>query len=125
MKIYTFFIIAFTLFITNTNAMDLNKNPFNEDTLTLKGRVVKADMETQKGTKSEGVQDYYFSTGSNSYFIKTAVGKFSKQDLDKIGDKEIIIKCTKKFGTVDIGPDDPSYAATRVGEYIVILEIIK
>ena len=116
--------ISLLFLITQSNAMSLNN--FNEDTLSLKGKIVKADMKTQKGTKSEGVQDYYFSSGGNSYFIKTASGEFSKQDLDKIGIKKTItVKCIKRNGTWDIGPDDPSYAATRTGEYILILEVLK
>lgn len=113
------------LLIINIHAMK-NNDHINSDTLTLKGKIVKESMENKKGQKLEGVQDYYFASGNKSYFIKTVVGNFSKQDLDKIGfTKEITIQCILKTGTWDIGPDDPSYAATRTGEYIIILEILK
>lgn len=124
MKTIPFILLLTLLFGAKSFAM--NQNP-EADTLTLKGRVVKADMTNQKGAKLEGVQDYYFSTsdGTGSYFIKTAVGDYSKDDLDKFGNTELTIRCVKKFGNIDIGPEDPSYAATRIGEYIVILEIIE
>lgn len=120
-------IFLLLIFLTAANLFAMKPNGYsNEDTLTLKGKIVKADMKTQKGTKSEGVQDYYFSSGGHSYFIKTAVGEFTKQDLDKIGIKKTIrVKCIKKNGTWDIGSDDPSFAATRTGEYILILELLK
>ncbi len=117
-----FILIAFAA--TNLYAMKTNDH-INGDTLVLKGRIAKSDMESKKGEKLEGVIDYYFSSGGNSYFIKTASGKFSKTDLDAFGDKEITIKCVKKFGNVDIDSNDPAYAQTRVGEYILILEVLQ
>lgn len=125
MKYYIILIIAFSIYIPKINAMDLIKQPFNEDTLTLKGKIKKADMESQKGTKLKDVQDYYFLNNGKSYFIKTASGIYSKQDLDKLGKKEITIKAIIKNGPMDIDSDDPAYAATRIGEYIIIIEILK
>lgn len=105
-----------------------NIKPFhtNADTLILKGRIVKSDMTNEKGEKVSGQFDYYFSSGSNSYFIKTASGNFKKEDLEKYLLQEINIKVIKKFGNLDTGPNqDPSWQGNRVGEHIVILEFIK
>src|SRR5687767_8772073 len=117
-------LIILGLSVIKINAMNTNDH-INGDTLTLKGRIVKESMENKKGQKMEDVQDYYFSTSSGSFFIKTVGSKFSKDDLEALVLKEITVKCIKKFGNIDIGPEDPSYAATRVGEYILILEIIQ
>lgn len=124
MNLKNLLILIISLSAINLFAMKSNDH-INGDTLVLKGRIVKEDMENKKGQKLEGVQDLYFSTGTNSYFIKLAGGNFLRTDLEKYGNKEITIKAIKKFGNVDIDSDDPSYAQTRVGEYIVILEIIE
>lgn len=98
----------------------------NADTLILKGRIVKSDMTNEKGEKISGQFDYYFSTGSNSYFIKTASGNFKKEDLEKFILQEITIRVIKKFGNLDTGPNqDPSWQGNRVGEHIVIIEFMK
>ena len=113
--------------LTKTLKIKIMSNPndhINGDTLTLKGRIVKEAMENKKGQKLEGVQDLYFSTSSGSFFIKLGGGNYLRSDLEKLELKEITIKCVKKFGNIDIDSEDPSYAQTRVGEYILILEII-
>lgn len=117
-----FILIGFAA--TNLYAMKTN-DQINGDTLILKGRIAKTTMESKKGEKLEGVQDYYFSSGTNSYFIKVASGKFSKTDLNAFGTNEITIKAIKKLENIDIDSNDPSYVQKRVGEYIVILEILK
>ncbi len=108
--------------LTKINAMNPTDH-INGDTLTLKGRIVKEDMENKKGQKLEGVQDLYFSTSSGSFYIKPNEN-FKRSDLEKLELKEITVKCVKKFGNIDIDSNDPSYAQTRVGEYITILEIV-
>jgi hypothetical protein len=124
MKLKNLFALIISLSTINLFAMNPNDH-INGDTLILKGRIVKENMENKKGQKLEGVEDLYFSTGTNSYFIKLTSGKFSPTDLEKYGTKEITIRAIKKFGNIDIESEDPSYAQTRVGEYIVILEIIE
>jgi len=103
------------------NAMD--NTHINGDTLTLKGKIIRENMENKKGQKLEGVQDFYFSSSSDSYFVKIAGSKYSRKELEAFENKEVTIKCIKKFGNIDIDSNDPSYAQTRVGEYILILEI--
>lgn len=122
LKCLIILIVGFSAF--QLSAMKLSDHT-NGDTLILKGRIVKEDMKNKKGQKLEGVQDLYFTSGNNSYFIKIAGGKFLRSNLENFGDKEITIKAIKKFGNVDIDSDDPSYAQTRVGEYIIILEIME
>ena len=61
-------ILLFSLSALNLFAMKSNDH-INGDTLVLKGRIVQEDMENKKGQKMEGVQDLYFSSGTNSYFI--------------------------------------------------------
>ena len=104
--------------------MSKTTNHINGDTLSLTGRIVKEAMENKKGQKLEGMQDLYFSTSTASYFIKPNA-QFLRKDLEALEMKEITIKCLKKFGNIDIDADDPSYAQTRVGEYITIIEIVK
>jgi hypothetical protein len=105
--------------------MDRFDHP-SADTLVLKGRIVKSDMTDENGVKVAGQSDYYFSSGSNSYFIKTASGNFKKEDLEKYVLQEINIKVIKKFGSLDTGPNqEPSWKGNRVGEYIIIIEFIK
>lgn len=107
----------------NLNAMK-NNDHIDADTLKLKGRIVKESMENKKGQKLEGVQDLYFSTSIGSFYLKPNE-KFKRKDLEALEMKEITIRCIKKFGNIDIDSEDPSYAQTRVGEYITILEIIQ
>jgi hypothetical protein len=117
-----FLFIILSLSIGKINAM--KNDHINGDTLTLKGRIVKETMENKRGQKLEGVQDLYFSTTSGSFYVKPNA-KFLYKDLEALELKEITIKCVKKFGNIDIDSEDPSYAQTRVGEYISIIEIIK
>lgn len=119
-------IIFIFIFLAATNLYAMKSTDhLNGDTLTLKGKIVKEDMINKKGHKQEGMQDLYFSTSTDSYIIKLIGGKFLKKDLEAYGDKELTIKAIKKFGNIDVDSDDPSYAQTRVGEYILILEILK
>lgn len=124
MKLNRIVLILICFAATNLYAMKTNDH-INGDTLILKGRVVKEDMENKKGQKMEGVQDLYFSTTTGSYFIKLIGGNILRTDLEALGQKEITIKCVKKFGNIDIDSNDPSYAQTRVGEYIQIIEILQ
>lgn len=111
------------LSITKINAMNPNHH-INGDTLTLKGKIVLESMENKKGQKLEGLRDFYFSSTTDSYFVKIAGSKYSRKELEAFENKEVTIRCIKKSGNIDIDSEDPSYAQTRVGEYILILEII-
>jgi hypothetical protein len=118
-------IFLFTILSLSIGKINAMKNDhINGDTLILTGRIVKESMENKKGQKLEGVQDLYFSTTSGSFYVKPNQ-KYTRKDLEALELKEITIKCIKKFGNIDIDSEDPSYAQTRVGEYISILEIIK
>lgn len=105
------------------------KNSFStfsgNDTLILKGTIIKESMENKKGQKLEGVFDLLFKTTDVTYFIKIAGGKYLRKDLEAIIGKEITIRAIKKFGNLDIDNDDPSYAQTRMGDYIQIIDILK
>jgi len=117
----TFATAILILFICNAYSMNVNPG----DTLTLKGKIVKENMQTKKGTRLEGVQDYYFVTANRSYFIKTAVGEYSNTELEKYVGKLVTVNCMSYYGTWDIASDDPSYAATRMGDYILIISIVE
>jgi hypothetical protein len=127
MKIHKTLLTLICISITNLYAMNTDQlNHIDGDTLILKGKITTSNMEDKRGTKMEGVVDYYFSDGKDSYFIKRVEGgKFNFADLNKLAGKEMTIRAIKKFGNWDIDSEDPSYAQTRMGEYILILEIIE
>lgn len=125
MKIFvSIFILSFIL---NQQVMakrpDLNAS--GNDTLLLKGTIIKESMENKRGQKLEGVYDLLFKTVDATHFIKIIGGKFLRKDLEALIGKEITVKVVKKFGNLDIDNDDPSYAQTRMGDYIQIIEIIQ
>lgn len=126
MQIHTTLLTLICISITQLHAMLPNTQILNGDTLVLKGKITQSNMENKKGTKMEDVVDYYFAANNHAYFIKTVEGgKFTHQEFDKRVGKEITIRAIKKYGNLDIDSEDPSYAQTRMGEYILILEILQ
>lgn len=126
MKIFTTTILLL-MFVINQQVMAKNYilNPSGNDTLVLKGTIIKESMENKRGQKLEGVYDLLFKTADATHFIKITGGKYLRKDLEDLIGKEITIKVIKKFGNLDIDSDDPSYAQTRMGDYIQIIDIIK
>lgn len=120
-------LILYTSIVLTQQAMAKNNLPSNgdQDTLILKGTIIKESMENKKGQKLEGVYDLLFKTVDATHFIKISGGKYLRKDLEAFIGKEITIKALKKFGNLDIDNDDPSYAQTRMGDYILILDIIQ
>ena len=91
------------------------------DGKTMSGKVIKQDFLNKAGRKIDGVYDLFYKSGEKKYFIKTNECKVSQREILDVVNKPIKIKYKIKEGLWDA--DDPN-VQSRIGEYIVILEII-
>jgi len=98
-------------------------NEFKEDTLILKGRLVEVPF-VNKGGRKFNFSELFFKTAEEQYFIKLRDGKVLRKDLEKYLDKNIQLKVILREGTWDTSAGDPP-AQSRIGKYLVVLEIIK
>ncbi|MFL5730268.1 MAG: hypothetical protein ACJ75J_12350 [Cytophagaceae bacterium] len=95
----------------------------SEDTL-LKGQIVKKAFINKANREIKGVSDLFFETGKKNYFIKLSGGNVSRKDLEKFLNKQVQLKVMLLNGTWDTSPEHPE-VQSRIGEYIIVLEIIK
>lgn len=90
------------------------------DTIVMTGKIVKEQFVHNKPVK--GVYDYFFQTGDKKYFVKTYKSKYSKVDLDKwVGQLVKVMGVVINYGSWD----DNGEGQSRVGEYLLLVEVKK
>jgi hypothetical protein len=100
----------------------LDKEMSKDSTKIYEGKIVKVQFRDKGGRIREGMYSLYFETDSVRLFIKFQEGKVRRKEIEKYTDRKIIVKGYKTFGLWDT--DDPN-VQSRVGDYIVIHEILK
>ena len=86
------------------------------------GKIVKVQFIDKGGRVHEDIYSYYFETENEKLFIKIQEGKVHRDNITKYYNKLIKINGYKSFGLWDT--DDPN-VQSRVGDYIVIYDIIE
>lgn len=87
----------------------------------LEGTVIEVPFVNKAGRTIIGAESLFFKTTVERYFIKFSAGKVLRVDLEKSIGQTIKVKSYTTFGLWDT--DDPN-VQSRVGDYIVILEIL-
>lgn len=78
-----------------------------------------------KGGKITEYKELYLRCSIQDYFIKICEGKVTLKELEKYIDKGITVEMEIKDGMWDHCNEDPAYAQSRMGTYVVIHKIIE
>ena len=123
MKITTIlFLVALSFFSNEILAQTSEKDNSvtKQDTLSAIGVITKQPMATKKG-ESPYLEDYYFKTENQSYFINYRVSDISTDSLDKHLNHKVKITFLLKHGNWDA--KDNEAKQSRGGDYISILTL--
>lgn len=80
---------------------------------------------TNKGGKVAAYQELYLRCSIQDYFIKFCEGKVTAKELRPYINSGIEVEMEIKQGMWDHCSDNPAYAQSRTGTYVVINKIIK
>ena len=69
--------------------------------------------------------ELYLRCSSQDYFIKFCESEVSPQQLKPYIDQSITVDMEIRFGMWDHCSDDPAYAQSRTGPYVVIKSIVQ
>ena len=89
----------------------------------MKGKIISENFVNKVGKEISTIQDLYFETGGESYFIKFMDSKITYEEAAKYLNQTIEIEGEIREGMWDISDADPGYAQSRTGYYIVIIKI--
>lgn len=78
-----------------------------------------------KGGKMGDFTELYLQCSVQDYFIKICAGEVTTDELRKYLNQGITVDMEIKEGLWDICNDDPAYAQSRMGTYVVIHKIIE
>lgn len=125
-------IILFNVNTFSQNSDNLKGKNFNsmpekqrEEAILLKGKIVIKNFINKANRKFDYKEYYFEKEEANNkviYFIKSFENKITKVDLDNIVNQSISVKAILKNELWDT--NDPS-VQSRVGDYIILVEIIK
>lgn len=88
-----------------------------------KATIVKEQF-INKGGKATNQVVYYHKDGKEQYFIKFCESNLTRKSVDKFIDEKFHVAYKLTEGLWDICEDDPAYAQSRTGKYVVIRKII-
>ncbi len=115
-------ILGFLLLIFSFRITAQTKTTVAQDTLIATGKLIKKPMITKGGKPSSYINDFFFETGKDNYFIKVREGKVMTDTLDKyVGNTITFSYILIKRGEWD--SDGKEIVQSRVGEYIRVLGI--
>lgn len=78
-----------------------------------------------KGGKISEYKELYLQCSIQDYFIKLCESKVTLKDLKPYINTGIKVKMEIKEGMWDHCNEDPAYAQSRIGNYVIIKEIVK
>lgn len=88
-------------------------------------QLVEKTFFNKVGVENPEMKELYLRCSIQDYYIKLCESKVSKSDLLKYLNKGISVKMEIREGNWDICPNDYPNAQSRIGNYVVITEIIK
>lgn len=68
--------------------------------------------------------EYYLQVGKETYFIKFCESNCNRKTIQQYMDKKIHVSYKLTEGSWDICKDDPEYAQSRIGKYVVIRKLV-
>ncbi len=108
------------------NTQTTNNIPVNEKKASEYTSCQLVEKEfVNKGGKITEYKELYLRCSIQDYFIKICEGKITLKELEKYIDKGITVEMEIKDGMWDHCSDDPAYAQSRMGTYVVIHKIIE
>lgn len=73
--------------------------------------------------KSSKFEEYYLKVGNKEYFIKFCESNASRKTIKNFMGKKIHVSYKLTEGNWDICKDDPEYAQSRIGKYVVVRKL--
>jgi len=86
----------------------------------MKGKIISKTFINKGGKEISTIHDLYFETDKETYFIKFMASNISYEEALDLLDQPIEIEGELKDGLWDIPDEDPAYAQSRGGIYLVI-----
>lgn len=125
MKHLSVFIITL-FFVSCKNSNSTNTDLRVKDPKTEYTSCVLMEKEfVNKGGKITDYKELYLQCSIQDYFIKICESNVTLEDLKPYINSGIKVKMEIKEGMWDHCSDDPAYAQSRTGTYVVIKKIVK
>lgn len=88
------------------------------------GKIISENFVNKVGKEISTIQDLYFETEGESYFIKFINSNITYDEAKQLINKTIEIEGEIRDGFWDIPDADPAYAQSITGIYLVIYKVI-
>lgn len=127
LNIFLVFFLSVILSCSTSNTKQLQKHNSMTTHQTLNGQIVKKEFVNKAG-KSSGFYEYYLRCSIQDYFIKFCESDITKKDIDALNLGEfdtITVDAEIINGDWDICPNDPQEMQSRIGNYVVIYDVLK
>lgn len=122
-KIIISFILVLLVGISCSTPEAQEKSTTETQKNTMKGKIVTKSFVNKGGKEIPTFKDLYFETEKETYFIKFMDSKITYEDAKKYVDQWVEIEGEVREGMWDVPDDDPGYAQSRTGYYVVIFSI--
>lgn len=121
--IVTVLILSCGISCSTPKEQDQTQNSANKTESTMKGKIISENFINKGGKEINTMQDLYFQTEDETYFIKFMDSNISFEEAKKLIDQPIEIEGEVREGLWDVPDDNPQYAQSRTGYYVVIFKI--
>ncbi len=118
-----FLLIGSIFSISCKNAPETNLKEKDPNRPYTSCQLIEKDFINKGGHLTE-YKELYLRCSIQDYFIKICESNVDAKTLRKYIDKGINVEMEIKEGSWDICSDDPAYAQSRIGTYVVIKKII-
>lgn len=89
----------------------------------MKGKIISKTFVNKGGKEINTIQDLYFETNKDTYFIKFMDSEITYDEAKDLLDQSIEIEGEIREGMWDVPDNDPGYAQSRTGYYVVIFSV--
>lgn len=90
---------------------------------TMKGKIISETFVNKGGKEISTIHDLFFETDQNTYFIKFMDSNISYEEAAALINQSVTIEGEIRDGFWDVPDDNPQYAQSRTGPYLVISKI--
>lgn len=119
------FLVLTVLFSCSTTQETSEARPMSiNDSGTTSCQLVEKEF-TNKGGKVTSYKELYLRCSIQDYFIKICEGNVTLKELKPYINKGITVKMEIKDGMWDHCDENPAYAQSRTGTYVIIKSIEK
>ncbi|NOQ75526.1 MAG: hypothetical protein GQ574_26185 [Crocinitomix sp.] len=108
--------------VSKDSSNSMQKKAQDPGNFIISGHIVEKDFVKKNG-QSSGLTELYFRASVQDYFIKFCESKITKKDLEPFIDKIVTVHAEIRDGNWDICEDDPQEMQSRIGAYLVVLEL--